>query len=71
MFTMLQKLKIPLKFCYGSILTATYLINHFPSPHFAWQDSYELLFSSRRDYDRFRVFGCFCYASSSSIDEQI
>lgn len=56
--------KIPIKFWSECILTATYLINRFPSPLLGNQSPYEKLYQKSPDYNSFQVFGCLTFAST-------
>lgn len=39
-----------------------------PTPYFLGKSPYELLVSSKPDYDHLRVLGCLCYACTSSLN---
>jgi len=45
-------------------LTATHLINRFPSKLLKDRSPYEILYGTKPDYDSIKSFGCLCYAST-------
>lgn len=47
------------------VLTATYLINRFPSKLLSGCSPYELLYSAKPDYSIFKPFGCLSYICTS------
>lgn len=55
--------RLPIRFWRDCILTATYLINRFPSPLLHHQSPYEILYGSSPSYDHLRAFGCLCYST--------
>lgn len=55
---------LPISFWGDCILTATHLINLFPSPVTQYKSPYELLFQKAPDYTQLKAFGCFCYISN-------
>lgn len=61
---LLYQSNLPIKFCGECLLTATYLINRFPSKVLNEKTPYEILFSQAPSYHSLKSFGCLSYASS-------
>lgn len=61
--------RLPVTFWGESILTAAHLINRTPSQVLKGKTPYELLFGTKPDYDKLRVFGCLCYSHRKARDK--
>lgn len=56
--SLLTRASLPLSFWSFAFSTATYLINHLPTPTLNMSSPYQSLFSSPPNYSKLRVFGC-------------
>lgn len=55
--------QLPIRFWGDCVLSATYLINRFPSKILHNKSSFELLFGQLPSYNLLKTFGCLCFAS--------
>lgn len=53
--------RVPIKFWYECMLTATYLINRTPSPFLRHKTPYEVLHGSPAECSILKVFGCLVF----------
>ncbi|GJU89343.1 putative RNA-directed DNA polymerase [Tanacetum coccineum] len=54
---------IPLRMWYECVLTATYLVNRFPSSVLNGKSPYEMIYKKCHSLSHLRVFGCLCFAT--------
>lgn len=65
---LLRHSKAHMSFWGECLLTATFLINRFPSRVLEQNTPYEILFGKCPNYDFLKCFGCLCYATTPSHD---
>ncbi|KAK4391531.1 Retrovirus-related Pol polyprotein from transposon TNT 1-94 [Sesamum angolense] len=53
---------LPHRFRGDAILSATHLINRFPTVILAWKTPYEILYNTTLSYSHLRTIGCLCFA---------
>lgn len=59
--TLLAQATMPLSFLWEAFSTTTFLINHLPTPTFAYLSPIEALFHQKLDFLFLKTFGCTCY----------
>jgi len=59
--TLLHQSNFPLKFWSHAFQTATYLINHLPTPILNNRSPFHALFGEVPNYSKLRVFSCLCF----------
>ena len=59
--TLLSHASLPLTFWSQAFSTAVYLINRMPTPTLNLSCPFELIFKTRPNYSKLKIFGCLCY----------
>ena len=59
--TLLAASSLPSKFWVEAFRTATFIINHIPSPVINYKSPFEVFFHKTPNYSIFKPFGCLCY----------
>ncbi|KAL2253435.1 UNVERIFIED_CONTAM: Retrovirus-related Pol polyprotein from transposon RE1 [Sesamum indicum] len=56
----------PRRFWGDAILSATYLVNRFPTAVLGWKTPYEILYQKVPSYEHLKTIGCLCFAIKPS-----
>lgn len=64
---LMHQSKVPVPFWGDCLLTATSLINKFPSSVLKFKTPYEVLYKQKPSYDLLGTFGCLCFVSTLPI----
>ncbi|XP_011071708.1 uncharacterized protein LOC105157106 [Sesamum indicum] len=59
----------PRHFWGDAILSATYLINRFPTAVLGWKSPYEILYNEPPSYTHLKTIGCLCFAIKSNPNQ--